>query len=89
MLSFLTYVTISTVIFTKGLGQIKAVDLIRKESVEIIITLPCLLFYKKKLNLYHSINGEDHAKGSFCDFCCRLADEIAQFAQTMLLTMFN
>ena len=35
-------------------------------------------------NLYHSINGEDDNQESFCDFCCRLADEIAQFAATML-----
>ena len=46
MVSRLTYVTVSTVIFTKGLGHIKAVALIRRESLEIIIILPCLLFYK-------------------------------------------
>ena len=36
------------------------------------------------INLYHSINGENHTEESFCDFCCRLADDIARFAQTML-----
>jgi cellulose synthase/poly-beta-1,6-N-acetylglucosamine synthase-like glycosyltransferase len=46
MPSFLTYVTVSTVIFMKGLGHIKAVIFISKDSEKIIIILPCLLFYK-------------------------------------------
>ena len=33
-------------------------------------------------NLYHAINDEKHTEVSFCDFCCRLADDIARFAIT-------
>ena len=34
-------------------------------------------------NLYHSISCENNTEESFCDFFCRLADKIAQLAQTI------
>ena len=83
-LIYLIYVTISIVIFTKELGHIKVVALIRRESLRNYHNFALTSVLQNDFNLNHSINGKNPTEESFCDFFCHLADEIAHFARIML-----